>query len=66
MQKFNKAYEVVKDRPISELMTFLENRYDQIKKNDLEWFKATRTVAEVGLALYDFAEHIKETENAES
>jgi hypothetical protein len=66
MNDVHEAYELVKDRPISELMTFLENRYDQIKKNDLEWFKATRTVAEVGLALYDFAEHIKETEDAES
>lgn len=54
---FEKVYEQVKAKPISELFDFLIIR-SKSKKGIEEW-KATRTLAELGLAIFDFAEYVK-------
>lgn len=57
------AYEEAKNRTIGELFNYLSEESN--KKTGVELFKATRTLAEVGLAIYDFAEHIRR-ENAKN
>ncbi len=57
---------IVGDRPIKELYLFLLDKCEQ-DKSDIElMFKSTRTLAEVGLAMYDYAEHLKEKGNAKN
>lgn len=62
MTYLNDAWKEVKDRPISELYNYLVTRTNEVK--GVELFKYTRALAEVALAIYDFADHIKETGNA--
>lgn len=56
------AYEEAKNRTVGELFNYLTEQSN--KKKGVELFKATRTLAEVGLAIYDFAEHLKENKDA--
>ena len=61
MKDIQKAFEVIKDRPISEFWGFIDQRYKDRKKSGtlVDYFTVTRTYAEMGLALYNFAEHIR-------
>lgn len=59
---FEKVFEEVKQRSISELFDFLIIRSKS--KKGIEQFKASRTLAELGLAIYDFAEYVKGENNA--
>ena len=52
----------VKDRPISELFDYLTQRTNTA--SGVELFKQTRAMAEVALAIYDFANYVKETKDA--
>lgn len=61
---FEKVFEEVKQRSISELFDFLIIR-SKSKKGIEEW-KATRTLAELGLAIFDFAEYMKGENDATS
>ncbi len=54
---FEKVFEEVKQRSISELFDFLIIRSKS--KTGIEQFKASRTLAELGLAIFDFAEYMK-------
>ena len=67
MKDIQKAFEVIKDRPISEFWDFIDQRYKDRKKSGtlVDYFTITRTYAEMGLALHDFAEHIRR-ENAKN
>lgn len=62
MAAIEDAFEDVKNRTIGELFNYLTEESN--KKEGVELFKATRTLAEVGLAIYDFAEHLKESKDA--
>ena len=59
---------IVGDKPIKDLYSFLLDKCEQEKdKGDtVQMFKSTRTLAEVGLAMYDYAEHLKEKGNAKN
>lgn len=57
MEDFEKVFEEVKQRSISELFDFLIIRSKN--KKGIEQFKASRTLAELGLAIFDFAEYVK-------
>ena len=57
MEDFEKVFEEVKQRSISELFDFLIIRSKS--KKGIEQFKASRTLAELGLAIFDFAEYMK-------
>ena len=59
---FEKVYEQVKAKPISELFDFLIIKSKG--KRGIEQFKASRTLAELGLAIFDFAEYMKGEEDA--
>ena len=60
----NENWSEVKDRPIGELFDYLTERTNTAE--GVELFKYTRAMAEVALAIYDFADYVKETENAKS
>lgn len=62
MAAIEDAFEDVKNRTIGELFNYLTEESN--KKKGVELFKATRTLAEVGLAIYDFAEYLKESKDA--
>ena len=61
MKDIQKAFEVIKDRPISEFWDFIDQRYKDRKKSGtlVDYFTVTRIYAEMGLALYNFAEHVR-------
>lgn len=62
------AFQVVKSKTIEEFMDYLQFRYEQSKEQGevLEHFKATRAYAEIGLAIYDYSEYLKEQSNGKS
>lgn len=62
MAAIEDAFEDVKNRTVGELFNYLTEESN--KKKGVELFKVTRTLAEVGLAIYDFAEHLKENKDA--
>lgn len=59
----NEDWSEVKDRPIGELFDYLTQRTNTA--SGVELFKQTRAMAEVALAIYDFANYVKETKDAE-
>ena len=62
------AFQVVKDKTIEDFMDYLQYRYEQSRNNGevLEHFKATRAYAEIGLAIYDYSEYLKEQSDGKS
>lgn len=62
------AFQVVKGKTIEDFMNYLQYRYEQSRDNGevLEHFKATRAYAEIGLAIYDYSEYLKEQSDGKS
>lgn len=64
MADIRDAFSNVQDKTIGDLFAYMENRYQQSQKqNVVEHFKAVRAYAEIGLAIYDFSEYLKEQGN---
>lgn len=64
MADIRDAFSNVQDKTIGDLFSFMEMRYKQSQNsNVVEHFKAVRAYAEIGLAIYDFSEYLKENSN---
>ena len=60
VKELDEDLDKVRDRTIGELMDFLISKTNEAKGTEL--LKITRTFAEVGLAIYDFADYLRNGE----